>query len=105
MLMTFVRHSAWDSPRKDPQFKYAVQEHYVHGKKEEEKIRKAGGLLVDASLQDAETTINYPPDKAERMGLIPRCEGTFGRMKLAGLHIYLPTEKDKRALEKLKGGA
>lgn len=91
---TLVQHSAW-AGREDPCFKNAVETRLVTTKKEQDKVKKAGGMLIESGTRayDLEQEINYPPDVA---GLIPKVRGKFARSKIDGMAIYIPHEDDPR---------
>ena len=87
-LFTLVQHSGFGVAGK-PQFRHAVEEARLSTQAEVNRVRKAGGLILDdyAQASDRAELENYPPSV---MGLVPRASGSFARATINGLRIYLP---------------
>lgn len=83
---TLVQHSGFGYGHK-PAFKLAVETRMISGK-DIERVKKAGGLILDYNdAEDRADAENYP-DSNE--GLIPTAQGTFSKMKVDYLAIYVP---------------
>lgn len=87
---TLVQHSGFGYGEK-PGFEHAVEEHSVTDR-EAEKVRKLGGVIFDSYEQayDAAEHENYPP---EVDGVIPQAPGTFSKVLIDGLAVYLPPRR------------
>ena len=84
---TLVQHSAFGYAHKAA-FKRAVETRMISGAKEIERVKKAGGLVLDYNdAEDRAETENYPEGYP---GLIPVVQGTFSRSKVDYLAIYIP---------------
>jgi hypothetical protein len=88
---TLVQHSGFGYSYK-PAFKRAVETTSVSTEKEQKKVEKVGGVLFETYREAAaqEQQENYPP---EVKGMIPRCRGSFARIKLGGLRVYTPKKE------------
>ena len=87
MTYTLVQHSGFGYAR-NPQFKRAVEERYLSDK-QAEKVKELGGLLFEnyGLAHDAAEAENYPPSV---QGLIPCVAGSFHKLEIDGLRLYLP---------------
>ena len=87
---TLVQHSAWTAKR-DPQFRFAVEERSLNTLAEVALVEKVGGLIFDnyIAASDAAEDENYPP---EVEGMIPRVRGDF-KGNLKGEAIYIPRKE------------
>jgi len=87
-LFTLVQHSGFGFAG-NPQFQHAVEEACLSSTREVERVRRAGGVILGdyfEASQRAELE-NYPPWVK---GFIPHAAGTFAKVKIGGLRVYLP---------------
>lgn len=87
---TLVQHSGFGYAEK-PGFRLAVEMREVTGKGIE-RVKKAGGVLFDtySECSEAEDRENYPPGVD---GILPTVRGTFHKLQIDGLALYLPDPK------------
>lgn len=83
---TLVQHSGFGYAQK-PAFRRAVETRMISGK-DIERVKKAGGLVLDYNdAEDRAELENYPDSN---FGLIPTVEGTFSKVKVDYLAVYVP---------------
>lgn len=87
-LFTLVQHSGFGLAG-NPQFQHAVEEACLTTRREVDRVRKAGGVLLASYVEACNRAEqeNYPP---WFKGLVPRVAGRFARARVGGLRVYLP---------------
>jgi len=85
---TIVQHSAFGY-EKDYRFKFGLETRTLGNKKQIDRVEKAGGVVFD-DYMDAEDYAFEQMYSEEVRGLCPLAKGTFSKMTVDGLHIYIP---------------
>jgi hypothetical protein len=88
---TVVQHSGYGY-NDNPQFEQAVEVRQIHTKGELRLVERVGGVLFDGYLLAEEFAehANYP---ADHNGIIPAAKGTFSKLAIDGLKIYIPVRE------------
>lgn len=88
---TVVQHSGFGFNR-DETFSRSLESRMVSGRKSEDAVIKAGGILFDSygEAEDFAELAMYPPGND---GIIGNCQGTFANEDIDGLRIYIPVRK------------
>jgi hypothetical protein len=98
---TIVQHSGYGYAGK-PGFEHAVETRMLATVAEQRRAKKAGGLLFDSwkEAEDFAEGANHPPDHEEialkgelLSGLHPAAKGTFSKLLVDGLAIYIPVRE------------
>lgn len=93
-----ARHKYWTlvqhSGNHKPGFAHAVEEAPVTTPADVERVRNAGGLLLESYSEAAkrEYAENYPGDLTLNT-IYPKVRGTFSRTRLDGFRIYIPASE------------
>jgi hypothetical protein len=85
---TVVQHSGYGY-KGNPQFKQAVETRQVQTKGEMSLVERSGGVVFDSYLlaEEFAERANYP---ADYNGIIPDARGTFSKLMIDSLRIYIP---------------
>lgn len=83
-----VQHSGYGY-KGNPQFKAAVETRKLQTVGEVRLVERCGGAVFDSYLEAEEFAekANYPADVK---GIVPHAKGTFSKLCIDGLRIYIP---------------
>jgi hypothetical protein len=85
---TVVQHSGYGY-KGNPQFEHAVEVRQLHNLGELRLVERVGGMVLD-SYMDAEAFAERANYRPSNKGIIPNAMGTFSKLQIDGLKIYIP---------------